>query len=223
VEVRPTPSYLQSLRATASYRAALTGRPDGMGVFYITPGPAMSGLVLSHKAYLSAHETYPGHHVLDTIRIRHPNPIRRQIESPLFYEGWATYAESLLDDFGYTTDPRQKLVQLQRQIWRDLRAVLDVKVHTGAMSMEDAARQIQTIGFSADTATRQVRRFALTPGYQSCYFLGMREIVRLKDRFTGRLGLRAFHDTLLSGGQLSFDLVEKRLEAAFYSLPKILA
>jgi uncharacterized protein (DUF885 family) len=88
-----------------------------------------------------------------------------------------------------------------------------VKLQTGTISLEEAAGQIQSLGFSADTATRQVRRFALTAGYQSCYFLGMSEIVRLRDRLAARLGLRGFHDILLRGGQLSFDLVQTRLEA----------
>jgi Bacterial protein of unknown function (DUF885) len=214
VEVFPTPSYLSSLRATASYRAPLTGQYGRSGVFYITPGAELRGLILSHRSYLSAHETYPGHHVLDTIRLHHANPIRRQIESPLFYEGWASYAETLLDELGYTTDAKQRLVQLQRQLWRDLRAVLDIRLQTGRITMAQAAREIEAIGFPPHSAARQVRRFALTPGYQSCYFLGMHEILRVREKFADRLGLKAFHDLLLGGGQLSFELVEKRIEAA---------
>jgi len=214
VEVLPTPSYLRSLRATASYRAPLTGQCGRSGVFHITPGAELRGLILSHRSYLSAHETYPGHHVLDTIRLHHPNPIRRQIESPLFYEGWASYAETLLDELGYTTDAKQRLVQLQRQLWRDLRAVLDIRLQTGKITMAQAAREIEAIGFPPHSAARQVRRFALTPGYQSCYFLGMHEILRLRDQFADPLGLKAFHDLLLEGGQLSFELVGKRIEAA---------
>jgi len=214
VQVLPTPSYLRSLRATASYRAPLTGQYGPSGVFYITPGTELRGLILSHRSYLSAHETYPGHHVLDTIRLHHPNPIRRQIESPLFYEGWASYAETLLDELGYTTDAKQPLVQLQRQLWRDLRAILDIRLQTGTITMAQAASEIEAIGFPSHAAARQVRRFALTPGYQSCYFLGMQEILRLRGVFAERLGLKTFHDLLLEGGQLPFDLVKKRIEAA---------
>jgi hypothetical protein len=213
VLVLPTPSYLSALRATASYRAPLTAQRTQPGIFYITPAAATSRLVRSHAAYLSAHETYPGHHLLDMVRIRRPNPIRRQIEAPLFYEGWACYAETLLDDLGYVTDPRVRIVQLQRQIWRDLRAVLDVKLQTGRITMEAAAQKIESIGFSRDVAERQIRRFALTPGYQSCYFLGMHEIIRLRDLYAPALGLKRFHDVLLEGGQIPFALVEKRLQA----------
>ncbi len=211
--VRHTPAYLKSLRATASYQAPLTGDARGRGIFYVTPGLEDLGVISAHCPYLSAHETYPGHHLLDHLRIHHPNPIRRQIESPLFYEGWACYAEQLLDDYGYVNDPRVKLIQLKRQLWRTLRAILDVKIHTGRISLAQASAEIENLGFSRTRAQRQVRRFALTPGYQLCYFMGSHEILELRRRFAPTLGLKEFHEILLAGGQLPFHLVERRLEA----------
>jgi uncharacterized protein (DUF885 family) len=76
----------------------------------------------------------------------------------------------------------------------------------------EAARQIENLGFSPERAHRQVRRFALTPGYQSCYFLGSHEILRLRDEFAPRTGLKLFHDMLLEGGEIPFCLVERRLQ-----------
>ena len=211
--VLQTPSFLQSLRATASYRAPLTGNTKGHGVFYITPGKEDLGLISSHCPYLSAHETYPGHHILDHLRIHHSNPIRRQIESPLFYEGWACYAEQLLDELGYIQDPRQQLIGLKRQLWRNLRAALDVELQTGKITLAQGAKKIENVGYSSKRAKRQIRRFALTPGYQLCYSIGMYEILRMRKRFSSHLALKTFHDTLLGGGQLPFHLVERRLEA----------
>ena len=212
--VLQTPSYLQSVRATASYRAPLTGNTKGHGIFYITPGKGDLGLISAHCPYLSAHETYPGHHILDCLRIHHSNPIRRQIESPLFYEGWACYAEQLLDEVGYIKDPRQQLIGLKRQLWRILRSILDVNLHTGRITLKEAAKEIENLGFSPQRAQRQVRRFVLTPGYQSCYFMGSHEILRLRERFASTAGLRTFHDILLGGGQLPFDLLERRLQTS---------
>lgn len=212
VIVLRTPSCLQSLRATASYRSPLTGDTDSHGLFYITPGEEDLELISNHCAYISAHETYPGHHILDHIRIHHSNPIRRQIESPLFYEGWACYAEQLLNELGYIRDPRHQLIGLKRQLWRCLRAILDVKLQTEKSTPAQAAEEIETLGYSSKTAQRQVRRFCLTPGYQLCYFTGMNEIIRLREKFSSRMGLKPFHDTLLSGGEIPFYLVGKRLE-----------
>jgi uncharacterized protein (DUF885 family) len=211
--VLQTPSYLQSLRAAASYRAPLTGNTGEPGVFYITPGKEDLKLIAGHCPYLSAHETYPGHHILDHVRIHHSNPIRRQVESPLFYEGWASYAEQLLDEFGYIRDLRRQLVQLKRQLWRDLRAILDLELHMEKITLDGAARRIAGLGFSLQRARRQVQRFCLTPGYQLCYSLGMYEIMRLRQRFSAGLGTKRFHNALLDGGQIPFHQVEKRLEA----------
>jgi uncharacterized protein (DUF885 family) len=212
VTVLRTPAYLQSLRATASYSAPLTGNRKSNGVFYLTPGKEDLAKISAHCPYLSAHETYPGHHILDHLRIHHPNSIRRQIESPLFYEGWACYAEQILDELGYVKDLRQQLIGLKRQLWRNLRAELDIKLQTGRISLDQAAKEIENLGFSRERAERQIRRFALTPGYQLCYFMGNHEIVRLREQFSSRLGLKAFHDTLLGGGEIPFHLVEKRLK-----------
>jgi hypothetical protein len=212
VTVLRTPAYLQSLRATASYSAPLTGNRKSNGVFYLTPGKEDLAKISAHCPYLSAHETYPGHHILDHLRIHHPNSIRRQIESPLFYEGWACYAEQILDELGYVKDFRQQLVGLKRQLWRNLRAELDIKLQTGRISLDQAAKEIENLGFSRERAERQIRRFALTPGYQLCYFMGNHEIVRLREQFSSRLGLKAFHDTLLGGGEIPFHLVERRLK-----------
>ena len=213
VIVLQTPSYLWSLRATASYRPPLTGKSKGHGIFYITPGKDDLELISAHCPYLSAHETYPGHHILDHLRIHHSNPIRRQIESPLFYEGWACYSEQLLDELGYIKDPRQKLIQLKRQLWRDLRAILDIELQNGKITLAQGAKKIELLGFSSKRAQRQIRRFALTPGYQSCYSMGTHEILRLRRQFSSQLALKTFHDALLGGGQIPFHLVEKRLKA----------
>jgi hypothetical protein len=212
--VLQTPSYLQSFRATASYRAPLTGNTKGHGIFYITPGKDDLALISSHSPYLSAHETYPGHHILDHLRIHHSNPIRRQIESPLFYEGWACYAEHLLDELGYIQDRRQQLIGLKRKLWRSLRALLDVELQMDKITLAQGAKRIENVGYSSTRAKRQIRRFALTPGYQLCYSIGMYEILRMRQRFSSHLALKDFHDTLLGGGQLPFHLVERRLEAA---------
>jgi hypothetical protein len=211
ISVVPTPSYLHSLRATASYRSPLTGEPNGRGTFFITPGKDDLELISRHAPYLSAHETYPGHHLLDHVRLHHPNPARRQIESPLFYEGWACYVEQLLDEFGYVRDPRQKLVRLKRLLWRSLRAILDVELQTGRITLDQGIEKMRVLGFSEGRMYRQIRRYALTPGYQLCYFMGMYEIQGLRERYSSLLGLRTFHDVLLGGGELPFHLVEKRL------------
>ncbi len=119
LELAETPLYLQSIRSSASFSAALSEEKGEKSYFYMTlpdaSGPKNESALLQQRLhreykYLTAHETIPGHHLLDSFRRRLANPIRRQIESPLFYEGWATYVESLLTEQGYINRPIEILV-----------------------------------------------------------------------------------------------------------------
>ena len=65
----------------------------------------------------------------------------RQIESPLFYEGWASYAEFLLIDSGYITHPMDLLVDYKRRLWRSARCQVDVGLTTGKIDGAHAVQQ----------------------------------------------------------------------------------
>jgi uncharacterized protein (DUF885 family) len=170
-----------------------------------------------HREYrfLVAHETIPGHHLLDSTRRRLKNPVRRQIESPLFYEGWATYTESLLTEYGYVNSPLEFLVDYKRNLWRSARCQIDIGISTGKLIREDALDLLIRTGLNREEAARQINRFQLNPGYQLCYSLGRYEILKLKETWESRMGNEQFHTFLLEGGELPFHLIEKRLEAHF--------
>jgi len=211
VVVAETPLYLRTLRSSASY-AAPWGPPEtSPGGFYLNPETEDLGHHLRHYRFLSAHETVPGHHFLDTLRLSLASPVTRQYESPLFYEGWACYAETLLLSEGYLSAPHDRLVGWQRRLWRGLRGQVDLNLQTGSFSLEDALKYLRQAGYPEATTRIQVLHLALNPGYQLCYTLGLREVLALKDRFAPALGLARFHEALLSGGQLPFNLVEQRL------------
>ena len=221
VEVSETPVYLRSVRGAASCAAAYTSSPEERSYFYITtrlahqPDDQMQRSLKKrfHREYrlLTAHEAIPGHHYLDSIRRRLKNPIRRQIESPLFYEGWATFAESFLVEYGYLKSPPELLIDLKRNLWRSARCQIDVGLTTGKISTADAVELLKVCSFSPGEARRQIARFRLNPGYQVCYSLGNYEFSRLKSAYADRLGDKRFHECLLEGGELPFHLIDKRL------------
>jgi len=161
---------------------------------------------------LTAHETIPGHHFLDSIRCRLKNPVRRQIESPLFYEGWASYAEFLLVDAGYVHRPMDLLVDYKRRLWRSTRCQVDVGLATGKIDTRDAICLLEVCGFSTEEARRQIDRFRLNPGYQLCYSLGCHEFRQLKASCGRRMNATDFHTFLLEGGELPFHLIQERLD-----------
>jgi len=210
-----TPPYLAPLRSSASYCAPLV--PGEKALFYVRTfyrdWEAESRNEV-HKEYLfiSAHETYPGHHLLD-LRRRTLSPIRRQIESPLFYEGWASYSEHLIQELGYCEHPVQKLIGKKRQLWRAVRAILDVSIHTGKMSIEEAKSRLIKIGYNSRVSSQQVRHYVLTPGYQFTYMLGKNELLKLRNRLSPYLGLKGFHDFLMDSGEVPFHWIEERYHA----------
>jgi len=166
-----------------------------------------------HREYkfLTAHETIPGHHLLDSRRRMLANPIRRQIESPLFYEGWSCYAESLLIEYGYIDSKIELLVNQKRELWRAARCQIDAGLAAGLLDMNGCIDLLLEAGFEEDEARSQIDRFLLNPGYQLCYTLGRWEILRLKNQYSPPIGLENFHRTLLCAGELPFTLLEKLL------------
>jgi len=223
VEVSETPHYLKSVRGAASFAAAFTGDDREKSYFYITTQLAgastdQAGSLLKrrfHREYkmLTAHEAIPGHHLLDSIRRRLQNPVRRQIESALFYEGWASYAEFLLVDAGYVYHPLDLLVGNKRRLWRSARCQVDVGLATGRIDIQKALGLLEVCGFSAEEARRQIDRFRLNPGYQLCYSLGCHEFRQLKASCGRHLTDTEFHKFVLEGGELPFHLIRERFKA----------
>ena len=216
-----TATYLRPVRSGASYSAPLTVDSRELACFYVTVGDPSSNSQIDllrrqrlHREFrfLSAHETYPGHHLLDTIRRNLDNPVRRQVESPLFYEGWAYYAESILAESGYVEDELELLVDCKRRLWRAARCLIDSGLALRRFTAEEAAGLLVSVGFAADEAVMQIERFRLNPGYQLCYSLGKYEILDLRERFLARLGWKRFHLLLLEGGEIPFGLAAWRFE-----------
>ena len=221
LKVVETPLYLSSVRGSASFSAAFSADCTEEDLFYITTFGQGKDLGMRkdlkkrlHREYkfLAAHETIPGHHLLDSVRRSLTNPVRRQIESPLFYEGWACYAESLLVEYSYVKNPIERLVDLKRRLWRAARCQIDVGLNTGRLTKGNAIGMLMTAGFLRKEAEGQVERFRLSPGYQLCYTLGRYEIMRLRRKYNNGMTLDQFHKRLLEGGQLPFHLVERRLD-----------
>lgn len=219
LRVVETPLYLRSVRGSASFSAAVDpGESDLFYITTITPGKeetrAHTAMRL-HREYrfLAAHEGFPGHYLLDTVRRGLDNPVRRAFESPLFYEGWAYYAESLLEEEGYVEDPLERVVHKKRKLWRAARCMIDAGLASGRIGLTEAVKLLQEVGYTQGEAEERVRRFRLNPGYQLCYSLGRYEIVRLRNRYGGTAGGDSFHRDLLQGGQVPFTLAEKRFQA----------
>jgi uncharacterized protein (DUF885 family) len=214
VSVSPAPLYLSEIRTSSSYSIHPLHPPSG-GVFYVInandPRKAVQEYQREYRM-LSAHETYPGHHLLDSARLSLDSSIRRAIEQPIFYEGWACFAEDIMRQTGYFADPYDRLMLAKRRLWRSIRGKIDIGLQTGKLSIPDAARYLSETGLTADQALRSVRRYLLNPGYQLCYTLGLRSFMHLFDTYGYNNNIQLFVRMVLSQGEINFADLEAVLK-----------
>jgi uncharacterized protein (DUF885 family) len=115
-------------------------------------------------------------------------------------------------DEGFLGTREEEFFQRLHLLWRAVRIVLDVRLHTMGMPMGDAVRYMtESLGIGKDSADAEVRRYCAAPAYQLCYAVGRRELLRLREDAKQRAGasfnLRAFHDEVLSFGGLPVSLI----------------
>jgi len=210
VHVEGIPAYMRPVRSNAAFSMP-PGHPPGGGTFFILDTGPGAAIPPDHRL-LTAHETYPGHHLLDTCRWRHPRPVRRHLEFPIFYEGWASFAEELLFETGFFEGAVDRLLMAKRRFWRALRGQVDLDIHMRRRSLDGAAALLTSHGLSARRAAAMVRRYSLKPGYQLAYSIGRRRFKRLWTAFRQREGDPAvFARRVLAQGEIGFDHLAQQL------------
>ena len=211
VRVEPVPFYLSAIRSAAAYSIP-PGHPPHGGTFFVLDidvPEKLREVLQPDWRMLTAHETYPGHHVLDISRWNMERVLRRPMEFPLYYEGWACFAEELLSHTGYFKGPTDRLLLARRRFWRAVRGKVDLDIQTGT-DLFTAACFLEQAGMSKNQAISVVRKYALKPGYQLCYTIGLRHFRDIYERF-GKDDPRDFTQKVLSLGEISFDNLEKVL------------
>jgi len=162
------------------------------------------------------HETYGGHHVQILYQMHNPKRLRRATSTPMFSEGWGLYNEQLMQETGFLSDERIHLRQLQLRLWRNARVIYDCGLQTGRMTREDAVTLMtDRVGFLRWAAEAEVDSALARPGYFIGYFMGMSEILTMRDEYRTRMGarftLREFHERLLRIGSMPPALVREAM------------
>jgi hypothetical protein len=209
VTVERMPRYFRAIRSASSY-SIYPKYPPANGTFYVltASGYGVPSENLNEYRMLTAHETYPGHHLLDSSRLSLKSIVRRSLEFPLFYEGWACFAEMLLSYTGYFTDPADRFILAKRRYWRAVRGQIDIGLQTKKLDLESAANILQEAGIPYQRAMTSTKIYTLNPGYQICYTVGIRRFLDLFKQY-GEADLKNFTKTVLSNGEILFaDLVK---------------
>jgi uncharacterized protein (DUF885 family) len=126
---------------------------------------------------------------------------------PAFGEGWGLY-----------TDPYQQMGALNTEVHRAIRLVVDVGLHTGKLSREEAIKYMMANEpIDAQRAKAEMERYMTIPGQALSYKMGQLKILEWRTRYEKQLGpkfnLRAFHDELLAGGNMPLAVAERCMAA----------
>jgi uncharacterized protein (DUF885 family) len=214
------------IRQTEAFRAAsaaaqyFAGTPDGKrpGIFYVPIIDAAKYPFFSMED-LFLHEAIPGHHYQVSLQRENTRlPLfRRNAGFSAFSEGWALYTETLGKDLGVYTDPYQYMGSLQNQIHRAIRLVVDVALHTGKMTREEAIKyMMDNEPVTEQFATAEIERYMVLPGQALSYKIGQLNIEELRDKYKKQLGrkfsLKSFHDAVLEGGNLPLNIFENNMD-----------
>jgi len=144
---------------------------------------------------LTAHEGIPGHTWQGAYIAEHHAEIPT-ISSLMgfnaFVEGWALYAEQLIDESGlYDDDPWSRIGYLQAQQFRACRLVADTGLHAMGWTREQTVAFLSAeSGKGRDAMTSETDRYCASPGQACGYKTGHNEIVRLRDKTKAALGAR---------------------------------
>jgi uncharacterized protein (DUF885 family) len=224
IDVVATPEYLRNVIAFAAYFSPPKFDPNPKGIYIVTPSVgndpnAMREHNLSSISNTSLHEAYPGHHLQLAVANRHPSLTRILTDAPEFVEGWGMYSELMMREQGFDDAPNFRLAMATDAIWRACRIVLDVRMHRGELSVDEAtAYLVGHTSFEQANARAEVNRYTYTPTYQLSYLLGRVLLLQLRADEQRRLGdrfdLRAFHDSLLANGSLPISFQRRLLRDA---------
>jgi uncharacterized protein (DUF885 family) len=212
IEVVPTPEYLRAVMPFAAYLSPARFDADQRGIYVVTPAVdndpnAMREHYFASISNTSIHEAYPGHHLQLAVAAKHPSLTRMLTEAPEFVEGWGMYSEQMMREQGFDAGPAFRVAMWTDVIWRACRIILDVRMHRGELTQEQAVDfMVEHTAFEQANARAEVRRYTYTPGYQLSYLLGKILILGLREEEKRRRGadfsLQTFHDTLLRNGSL---------------------
>jgi uncharacterized protein (DUF885 family) len=192
---------------------------DPGGFFFIPTYNPKSGNFYIRAAIedprpILGHEGIPGHFLQISIANHVEDEIRRQHGDTVFAEGWALYGEEMLLREGlYPRDSAAEGQVLRLSRYRAARIGVDVNLHTGRWSFEQAVQYfMEGGGLDREAAEGEAAGAASSPSQKISYITGKWQIMRLLGRYrdsegaTFRLG--AFHDKLISYGTLPLSVVE---------------
>jgi uncharacterized protein (DUF885 family) len=243
LDIVPTPPVLRST-VDATYFPAPPFKKSGVGRFYLTPtGNDPAALRENNRASIATtaiHEGFPGHdwhfkymsaHAAEISNVRWYTAGAVEDSSAMWAdsmttEGWGLYSEELMAEpsperpYGFY-NAGEYLYMLQGQLLRAVRVRVDVGLHTGRMTFDEAVDYfVAHVSFYpnartradrepaaravTDSAMRAIYRYSKWPTQAITYNLGKNAIISMRDAYRLRRGsaysAREFHERFMRMG-----------------------
>ena len=180
------------------------------------------------------HEGVPGHHLQIAIATALQGTMNSWRTNMLWVsghgEGWALYAERLMEELGYLKDPGDRMGTLNAQRMRAARVVFDIGVHCEMPIPAEWAEQLgvepgtiwtselgyEFLKLNLDESEGHLRfeflRYLGWPGQAPSYKIGERLWLELRDQAVRRGDdIRAFHTRALLLGSMGLDTLRRAL------------
>lgn len=171
------------------------------------------------------HEGFPGHHLQVGTAVLQREKLSRFHRMVIWYsgagEGWALYAERLMDELGFFEKPEYRLGLLASQLFRSVRVVVDIgcqlgltipdgaPLHAGDVwDYERAVDYMCDVGLQArDVSESEVKRYLGWWGQAISYKVGEREILAMRERARSAedFDQKEFHRRMLEHGAIRLD------------------
>ena len=226
--VEPSPHYQRPIQAVASYNQPPAFSNSLHGHFFVPYPPdgtppaevqkRLEGNCSAGIPTTAVHEAYPGHHWHLVMAKQNRSDIRRTHFTSYFAEGWGLYAERVMREQGFFSDPRHLLFQYEATLFRAARIVVDTSLHMKEMNFDQAVDfMVKNGNLTPPNAKAEVGRYCSWPTQASSYLTGMLEIVAIRTRWLAKRGsadraaLRAFHDAITSTGSIPTALAERAI------------
>ncbi len=196
------------------------GTPDGSrpGVYYAHLSD-MRSMPKNEMEAIAYHEGSPGHHMQISIaqELTSVPTFRTQAGFTAYSEGWALYSELLAKEMGAYQNPYSDFGRLITEMWRAVRLVVDTGLHSKGWTEQQAIDYfLEKTPIAEGAVLSEVRRYIVMPGQATAYKIGMLKIQELRSYAEQQLGerfdIRAFHDTILTGGALPLSVLERRVK-----------
>ncbi len=198
------------------------------GTVWWSKGDAQS-IPLYDEVTTAYHEGFPGHHLQYGLQITAGDRISRYQKQIVWYsgsgEGWALYAEDLMEELGYLEKPDYVMGKLASEMMRACRVVIDIGSHLElpiptsqpfhpgeAWSYEAGVEMLEGYaGQSHDISISEMNRYLGWPAQAISYKVGQQAIRDLRTEAERSAGagfdLKAFHARLLEVGAVGLDLL----------------